>query len=144
MDEQIFDTFKKLERQLEEKKKAEIRRAENQRLEEAFRIHEAKRKRQERLIYLGLFIFVSTVFYLAYSYRKEIQNQKDSFSTWIAETSKNFASSNRLDEETECKIPENYALKKCVEFRQSESDAKWKGITVGKSKPFGLNKKNPN
>jgi hypothetical protein len=140
MDKQLFGTFKKIERQLEEKKQAVIRDAENRRLEEARRIIEARRRKQEIIIYSSLFIFVVGIVYLAYSFRSEIRTQTYRVNHWIASSRDGQGGGTDSYESVNCEIPANYASKACISLRQSDSDAKWKSITVNKTKPFGIAK----
>ena len=132
----ITEAFRKIEEKLEQAKEDARRAVELEKFKLIQAAEERIRRKQELIVYTGVFIFlsvISCVVYLANEY---------GVAGKIKQLVKNLVVSSKLD----CENTGNWSNQVCIDKKKQEIDEKWLNMFLhrkGKEKPFSVVKEKP-
>ncbi len=147
MEKGHISAFKKIERELEEKKKAEQRRVaaelERERILRFESELKKKKRRQSVLIYCSLCLFLVVLVYGIHKSKVQARSQGKTVAAWAGGEIKNMVNA-VIEEEIDCSKPDNWRLEYCTEKRKQATDQEWKNISFnkkdGKDAAFSVSK----
>ncbi len=140
MDEGIVNAFRKIENKIADEKLQKERAIELQRIKEVHEASERKRIFQERLIYSGATLFLTSICTVVYLANEDQIRADGGVKNWVV----NVASSITLDMGTaqiDCDDPNNWSTKVCTNEKQLELENRWADMAIRKGtkeKPFAI------
>lgn len=141
MDEEIVNAFKKIENKLADEKLQKDRAIELQRLKEVHEASERKRIFQERLIYSGATLFLTSICTVVYIANEDQIRADGGVKNWIVNVASGISfgiSTSQID----CDDPNNWSTKVCTEEKKLEMENRWADMAIkkgSKDKPFAIN-----
>lgn len=131
--DQIAQAFKKIEQRMQDEKREAKRQVELEKFKERQALEERLRKRQEKIIYGLVFVFLCGMSYLIY-----IANESGMIDRFV----NIFKSVKLMEASVDCSDANNWKLPACLEERKQQVNEKWKGMFFNKHKerPFSIGK----
>ena len=141
MDEGIVNAFKKIENKLADEKLQKDRAIELQRLREVHEASERKRIFQERLIYSGATLFLTSICAVVYFANEDQIRADGGVKNWVVNVTSSI-SFGLGAAQIDCDDPNNWSTKVCTDEKQLELENIWADMAIkkgSKDKPFAIN-----